>query len=35
MGFMGYLRLHHVPRPSPTTESGKITTLSQNSILSF
>src|ERR1035438_5452819 len=34
-GFMGYLRFHHVPRPKPTTASGKITTLSQNSMLSL
>jgi hypothetical protein len=30
---MAYLLFHHVPRPKPTTASGNITTLSQNSVL--
>src|SRR5690242_13129360 len=29
-GFMAYLRFHQVPRPMPTTASGKNTTLNQN-----
>src|ERR1035437_483364 len=29
-GFMGYLLFHQVPKPNPTTASGKITTLTQN-----
>src|ERR1041385_8982145 len=34
-GFMRYLLFHQVARPKPTTPSGKITTLSQNTVLSF
>src|ERR1039458_7083325 len=34
-GFMGYLLFHHAPRPTPTTASGKITTLSQDSMPSL
>src|SRR5437879_5335004 len=32
-GFMAYLRFHQVPRPMPTTASGKNTTLIQNIML--
>src|SRR5579872_5983518 len=31
-GFMSYLRFHQVPRPMPTTASGKNTTLSRNMV---
>ena len=33
-GFIAYLRFHQALRPIPTTASGNITTLSQNSVLS-
>src|SRR6476646_10505660 len=34
-GFIAYLLFHQVAMPKPTTASGKITTLSQNTALSF
>jgi len=35
VGFMGYLLFHQVAMPNPTTASGKITRLSQNSMFIF
>src|SRR3954453_10663840 len=34
-GFIGYLLFHQVAMPKPTTAGGKMTTLSQNTMLSF
>src|SRR4051794_3750353 len=34
-GFIAYLLFHHVAMPKPPTASGKIRTLSQNTIFSF
>src|SRR5271157_1915291 len=35
LGFMGYLLFHQALRPNPTTASGKITMLSQNTMFIF